>query len=89
MFACFLVTVQMGKGDTGKSRDDDCYGFAYLPAPAAKKSREGHPEMIPTTVNAPAAVPIAGAASLTSVSKFLPPFVPFLPFSRGISLNYK
>ena len=26
----------MGKGDTGKSRDDDCNGFAYLPAPAAK-----------------------------------------------------
>ena len=35
----------MGKGDTGKSRDDDCNGFAYLPAPAAKKSREGHPKI--------------------------------------------
>ena len=35
----------MGKGDTGKSRDDDCNGFPYLPAPAAKKSREGHPKI--------------------------------------------
>lgn len=33
------------KGDTGKSRDDDCNGFPYLPAPAAKKSREGHPKI--------------------------------------------
>ena len=45
LFTCFLVTVQMGKGDTGKSRDDDCNGFPYLPAPAAKKSREGHPKI--------------------------------------------
>lgn len=45
LFTCFLVTVQMGKGDTGKSRDDDCNGFAYLPAPATKKSREGHPKI--------------------------------------------
>lgn len=45
LFTCFLVTVQMGKGDTGKSRDDDCNGFAYLPAPTAKKSREGHPKI--------------------------------------------
>lgn len=36
---------KLAKGDTGKSRDDDCNGFAYLPAPAAKKSREGHPKI--------------------------------------------
>lgn len=35
----------MGKGDTGKSRDDDCHGFPYLPAPAAQESREIHPKI--------------------------------------------
>lgn len=40
-----LVGNVSDKGDTGKSRDDDCNGFPYLPAPAAKKSREGHPKI--------------------------------------------
>ena len=80
----------MGKGDTGKSRDDDCNGFAYLPAPAAKKSREGHPKIDDSHDGECArSGSYRRGGELTSVSKFLPPFVPFLPFSRGISLNYK
>lgn len=43
------LVLQHGEDDvssfTLKSRDDDCNGFAYLPAPAAKKSREGHPKI--------------------------------------------
>lgn len=79
----------MGKGDTGKSRDDDCNGFAYLPAPAAKKSREGHPKIDDSHDGE-----CARSGSYHRGGEFdecfqIPPFVPFLPFSRGISLNYK
>lgn len=80
----------MGKGDTGKSRDDDCNGFAYLPAPAAKKSREGHPKIDDSHDGE-----CARSGSYRRGGEFDECFqvpssiVPFLPFSRGISLNYK